>query len=95
MKDAHMELKIETEKEIALTRQKNEFLTTKVAELVKEREATSSKNLAERPNDRSDILKEQVERLTQELSVMELKLEKAKKSARDTESLLTKQLSQQ
>jgi hypothetical protein len=73
----------------------NEFLTTKVAELVKEREATSSKNLAERPNDRSDILKEQVERLTQELSVMELKLEKAKKSARDTESLLTKQLSQQ
>lgn len=44
MKDAHMELKIETEKEIALTRQKvlnwliqNEFLTTKVAELVKER----------------------------------------------------------
>lgn len=35
-----------------------------------------------------------MERLTHELSLAEMKLDKAKKSTRDTESLLTKQLSQ-
>lgn len=35
-----------------------------------------------------------MDRIAHELSIAELKLDKTKKSARDTESLLTKQLSQ-
>ena len=90
-----MELKIESEKELALARQKNEFLTAKVAELVRERELLSSKNLIDKPSlDKNDVLREQCEKSQQETASLEVKLEKARKALREGEANLSKQVSQ-
>jgi hypothetical protein len=58
-----MQYRIESEKELALIKQKNEFQASKLSDLSKEKETGSSKNLERLDKQRFGDLKDQNEKL--------------------------------
>jgi hypothetical protein len=54
-----MQIKIESEKQIALSKQRNEFLNAKLQEMTKEKEFSSSKNIDKLDKQKIGELKDQ------------------------------------
>lgn len=57
-----MQYKIESEKELALIKQKNEFQSNKLSELTKDKESGSNKNIERLDKQRFGDLKDQNEK---------------------------------
>ena len=62
LNEEYMQYKIESDKEIALCRQRNEFLTIKLQEAARDRESVSSKNIERLDKQKLADLKEQLDK---------------------------------
>lgn len=73
LNEEYMQYKIESDKEIALCRQRNEFLTIKLQEATRDRESASSKNIERLDKQKLADLKEQLDKCKAELIALETK----------------------
>lgn len=78
-----MQYKIESDKEIALCRQRNEFLNAKLQDITREKESISSKNIEKLDKQKIIDLKEQYEKAKAEIISLEAKLESQRRSIRE------------
>ena len=62
LNEEYMQYKIESEKELALIKQKNEFQSNKLSELTKDKESGSNKNIERLDKQRFGDLKDQNEK---------------------------------
>ena len=86
-----MKYRIETEKELALVKQKNEFQATKLNDLSKDKESGSTKNFEKLDKQRFGDLKEQNDKLKADVLSLQGKLQAQRKAMRDQEAAAKKQ----
>lgn len=87
-----MQYKIESDKQIALCRQRNEFLNAKLQDITREKESISSKNIEKLDKQKIIDLKEQYEKAKAEIISLEAKLESQRRSIREQQGISSKKI---
>jgi len=97
LNDEFLERKVESNREIALSQQQNEFLNKKIEELQKQLDEVMKRyeeKLKIMKEEYSQELQEKNDKYTKEKADLQASLDKIKKGGAESESVLTKQLSQ-
>lgn len=81
--EEYMQYKIQAEKELALLKQRNEFQNNKMSELTKDKESGSNKNIERLEKQRFGDLKDQTEKLKNDVLALESQIEGQKKTFRE------------
>lgn len=89
-----MHFKIDAQKQIALSKQKNDFLMARVNELAKQKETGSMRNLQKLEKNKIIELKDQVDKLKQENSSLQSKIENLRKNEKQSINSFKKQLNE-
>jgi hypothetical protein len=90
LNEEYMQYKIESDKEIALCRQRNEFLNAKLQDITREKESTSSKNIERLDKQKMADMKEQIEKGKGETIALETKCEALRRALKEQEAAAVK-----
>jgi hypothetical protein len=90
LNEEYMQYKIESDKEIALCRQRNEFLNAKLQDITREKESTSSKNIERLDKQKMADMKEQIEKGKGETIALETKCEALRRTLKEQEAAAVK-----
>jgi hypothetical protein len=90
LNEEYMQYKIESDKKIALCRQRNEFLNAKLQDITREKESTSSKNIERLDKQKMADMKEQIEKGKGETIALETKCEALRRTLKEQEAAAVK-----